>query len=134
MFTAAEVTFAKLGNKTAGYSAGALMFATGDLLLANSSSLDGSLLQYSLYGMSLAWGVGALKYPLEKIAEMNDSKLLYSIADITQSICGTVNLGLRVPGVVTSVIDGEYILTTAIYLWGVADVFFKEITRKIKTF
>lgn len=77
IFTAAELTLAKAGDKSAGYSAGALMFAVGDLTLAFSDSVqDGSSLQMTLIGMSAAWGIGAMRYPTEKAAKYLNSERL----------------------------------------------------------
>jgi len=133
-FTAAEITLAKWGNKTTGYSAGALLFGAGDAVLAFSNSVpDGSSLQYSLLTMTTAWGIGALRYPLERLAEYTHSKTMQAVADATQPICGTVNLGLRVPGIAFAVHGGQYVLGTAISLWCVADVLAGRLQERVKS-
>jgi len=60
-FTAAELLLSAKGDKTWGYSAGAALFATGDITLAYT--VDDKHLQYTLIAMAAAWGLGSLRYP-----------------------------------------------------------------------
>ena len=115
IFTAAELVLAKFGHKVGGYSTGAALFAAGDLTLAFSDSVEnGSVLQITLISMTAAWAVGALRYPFEKAAQQFNSERLQSTADMLPVICGTGNLALRLPGIFSAAMAGNYLLTSAI--------------------
>ena len=123
VFTVAELTLAKSGHKMGGYATGAALMAAGDLTLAFSKAVeDGSPLQSSLFCMTGAWAVGALRYPFAKAAEFLQSPRLQKIADTLPAVCGTANLLLRLPGIFAAAHDGKKIMTGAIAAWGVADV------------
>lgn len=133
IFTAAELTLAKAGEKSAGYSAGALMFAAGDLTLAFSDSVqDGSSLQMTLIGMSAAWGIGAMKYPTEKAAEYLNSERLKKVSASLASVAGAGNLVLRVPGIIASAQAGEKLVTAAMSAWAVSDVLAGRLQESVK--
>lgn len=132
VFTAAELTLAKYGHKSAGYSAGAALFAAGDLTLAFSDAVqDGSTLQISLLGMAAAWGAGALRYPFERAARSLNSPKLQKVADILPAVCGTGNLALRLPGIFSAASAGNYVVAGAISAWGVADVLAGRLQERV---
>lgn len=133
VFTAAEVTIARYGHKTAGYSAAATLFAAGDLTLAFSDSVEGgSALQITLLGMAGAWSLGALRYPLDKVAEKYKMGGLGKIAETLPAVCGSGNLALRLPGIFSAAASQNYILAGAIAAWGVADVLAGRLQQRVK--
>ena len=132
VFTVAELVLARTGHKTAGYSAGAALFAAGDLTLAFSESVqDGSALQISLLGMTAAWAAGALRYPFEQAAKATGSEKLQAVADALPVVCGTGNLALRLPGLFSAAHAGNYIVATAIGAWGVADALAGRLQERV---
>jgi len=133
VFTTAELTLAKFGHKVGGYSAGAALFAAGDLTLAFSNSVDnGSTLQITLIGMAGAWGIGALRYPFEKAAQKLESEKLQHIADTLPAVCGTGNLALKLPGIFSAVAAKNYILSTAIVAWAISDILAGRLQERSK--
>lgn len=133
IFTVAEGTLAKFGHNSAGYSAGAAGFCAGDLTLAFSDAVQsGSTLQMTLVGMAGAWGIGAARYPTEKIAEALNSEKLQKVADNLAAICGSGNLVLRVPGIASAASSGNGLVTVAMSAWAVSDVLAGRLQEKVK--
>ncbi len=131
-FTVAELSLSRYGHKSWGYSGAAATFATGDLTLAFANSVpSGSFLQYSLFAMAGAWGIGALKYPFEKAASHFNNAALKKVADSMPTICGTGNLLLRVPGVTTALQSQNWVLAGAVAAWGVGDVLAGRLQEKV---
>ncbi len=133
VFTVAEATLAKFGHNSAGYSAGAAGFCAGDLTLAFSEAVQsGSPLQMTLIGMAGAWGVGAARYPTEKIAEVLNSEKLQKVADNLAAVCGGGNLALRAPGIISAADSGNGLVTAAMSAWAVSDVLAGRLQEKVK--
>jgi len=129
-FTAAELLLSAKGDKTWGYSAGAALFATGDITLAYT--VDDKHLQYTLIAMAAAWGLGSLRYPFAVVSKQLKNNLsanfnkvgnvLETTANTIPKITGTTNLALRLPGIIAAGKGGEYIVAGAIAGWGAADI------------
>lgn len=125
LFTAAELILARFGHRKIGYSIGATLFAIGDLTLAFLDSIEpGSYLQLSLLSMTAAWTIGALYYPVSLVSQ--------KVAGTFPAICGSVNLVLRIPGIITAVISGHYLIATAISAWALADIFAGRLQERVK--
>jgi hypothetical protein len=128
-FTAAEITMAVKGHTKTGYSAASALFAAGDFMLAASPAVMANKgLQMSLMAMGTAWGAGAMRAPLHKIADWmkdNRPKMAEHLKNIAEHIptgVGAVNLSLRVPGAIAAATGQQWIVMGAITAWGCADV------------
>lgn len=130
-FLGAELLMLSFGNKNAGYSSSAVLFAAGDLTLAFSSAVvAGSALQLSLFAMAGFWSLGALKYPFTLAANKFNSKTLYKISDALPTACGLGNLSLRVPAFGAAALSGSGLIAIAIASWGIADVLAGRLQEK----
>lgn len=137
-FAVAEVTFMFKGHTHAGYSIGALAFAAGDIVLASSDAVASNpALRTALLLMGAAWAVGILRAPLHKLAMVEGlSPTFHRVAgDVSRLIQPTVGascLALRLPGLVTAAMGGNYLIATAITLWGASDVLCGRLQSYVK--
>ncbi len=127
LFFFAEVMFMRKGHTTAGYSLGALGFAGGDYVLAAATTLgDNTSLRIVLVLMAVSWTVGVLRWPLEKISQCFQqdkiSKRLKRAADLIQPLVGVSNVVMKLSGVVTAALGGNFLILIATSLWAMADV------------
>ena len=127
-FAAAETGFMLRGHTAAGYSLGALGFAAGDIVLATSEAVSGNpALQASLLMMGAAWGIGTLRAPLERLASTERLAPAFRraasvTARLIPPIVGSSCLATRLPGLGTALASGNYVIASAIGLWGISDV------------
>jgi hypothetical protein len=127
-FTVAELILTRYGNKTFGYSLAALFFIIGNTLLIYSISLTGdTAVQFALWGMSFAWFIGFCRYFIEKIGRIN-------IADNLPAVTGSLNIIIKIPGIIFAYNSGDYVVATAIFLWMLADVLAGRLQEKVKLF
>lgn len=135
IFTMAELTLARAGHKKLGYSIGATLFCLGDILLALSPTIEhGSALQFTLFSMAAAWALGALLYPLKLIADKYHITKLSTLAGTLPAICGSINLVLRLPAIVSATLNDNYITALAITAWAIADILAGRLQERVSQF
>jgi hypothetical protein len=105
-----------------------LFFIIGNTLLIYSISLTGdTAVQFALWGMSFAWFIGFCRYFIEKIGRIN-------IADNLPAVTGSLNIIIKIPGIIFAYNSGDYVVATAIFLWMLADVLAGRLQEKVKLF
>lgn len=130
MFLAAEICLVRAGHKVGGYSSGAAAFAAGDFMLAASPAVaNNPALQASLIAMGAVWAIGAARYPIYVIAKNTlssrpaFSRAAQKTADIIQPFVSVSCLILRAPGLASSISGGTHLMTGALTLWTLSDIF-----------
>lgn len=129
LFLIAEVLLTRFGHKTAGYSAGCALIAIGGGALCFSGATEGNVFLKAMVGISAAvWVAGAFRYPLEVAANSLEgkkgafSKRLKNLSMVLQPIVGAIQLILRLPTLLLSIIGGNYIMFAATCLYALSDM------------
>lgn len=124
LFTAGRVILAKAGEQTPGYSAGIGLASLGCLSLVLSETGKGNLpLKFTIAAMALNLGIGATRYPLEKIARRIARKhpqlsaRMLSCSKKIKPVVGTTALVLNAPGLVSALVGRDVIMVTAMSFW-----------------
>lgn len=132
LFTIAELSLARFGHKSLGFSIAASFFIMGNIALITSSNLEGDLYtQLSLWGMCFAWLFSVFKYPVYKMALHKKSEKLENVSNSLPAITGTLNVFFKVPGVIFAYIGGNVILSIAIFAWVVADILAGRLQERV---
>ena len=141
-FVASEISFARKGHISDGYSLGCAGISFGDGLLCFSDATSGNpALQITMAALTGIWAIGAARYPIEragrfvvKYSERLGSRLQRT-ADAIPPLVGSTNLMFRAPTVYTAALTGEH-FNTVIFacnmFWGTADVLLGRLQVFVK--
>lgn len=136
-FAAAELMLMTRGQTSRGYSAAASLMSAGDAVLAFAAAANGDYPLATVLGsMAAAWGVGAARYPLEKLSSLFPSiqPACHEIASHLPSVVGTTNISLRLPGLYAALQNGNVPLALAVACWGTSDVLTGRLQRSAGRF
>lgn len=141
-FVLSETAFVRIGHKSWGYSLGCAGISLGDyLLLLSDTTSNNSILNLSMMSLAIAWGIGAIRYPLERfgiiIKPYSESiaRICQKIADIIPPTVGSVALILRIPTLYTAAFTGEHfnaVIFVCNIFWGIADVLLGRMQRFVR--
>ena len=122
-FICAEIVLARYGHYRSGYSIGCLLFSIGDVLAINSEVAKGNHeFQIVLGIMATVWALGALRSPIAWYAERFKRPYWMVVADGLQPLIGTTTLILRIPGLITAFVGGNYLGGIAVACWAASDI------------
>jgi hypothetical protein len=141
-FVASEVSFARKGHTSWGYSLGCAGISLGDGLLCFSDATAGNpTLQMTMAILTGVWAIGALRYPIEQIGKVVKpyaeglGNKLQKTANVIPPVVGSLALTLRAPALYTAAFSGEHVNTVMLVcnsLWGTADVLLGRLQDFVK--
>lgn len=141
-FVASEISFARKGHTSAGYSLGCAGISFGDGLLCFSHATAGNpTLQITMAALTGIWAVGASRYPIEqagKVVMKYSERLgntLEKTAEAIPPLVGSTALMFRLPALYTAAFAGEHfnaVMFACNTFWGTADVLLGRVQNFVK--
>ncbi len=141
-FVGAEICFVRKGHTSWGYSLGCAGLSFGDGMLCFSDATSGgTALKITLIALTIAWAIGALRYPLERLGKAIASRSqrwsdqLQRTANAIPPFAGSVTLLLRIPTLYTAAFSGEHfnaVVFVCTAFWATADVLLGRVQNFIQ--
>ena len=125
-FLCAEGILTRFGHKTAGYSAGCALIASGGFALCFSEATAGNApLKVTIALVAVTWILGAIRYPLEVVG----GEKLKRLSVVLQPVVGGLVLVQRIPTLFFAAVGGSYVMLAATCLYALSDVLTGRVHR-----